>query len=373
MATRVRPRRDRRGHRRLRRRHPRRAARPEGGRGRAAEGARRHVPASGAAFPPRRCSSTRTRSRSRRTPNEWGVAASTARPAHRHAAGAGAQGQDRHRPDQGHRVPVQEEQDRLDQGHRAARRRRRRRGDADDGGTQTLDGAKEIIVATGSTPRSVPGVDDRPHAHHHERRGHPPARRCRSRSSSWAAAPSGVEFASIFSASAARSRSSSCCRAWCPVEDEAVSAELEKSFKKQRHHGAHRHEGDQREGGAPDGVDVEVQALGREDRAARRRRCCSSPRAAARSPTGWAPRRSASRMERGYIKVDELYRTNVPDISAIGDVITMGGPHSAAGARVVGGGHPGGRAPRRARRDAAQLRPRARLHVLRSGDWQRRA
>jgi dihydrolipoamide dehydrogenase len=33
-------------------------------------------------------------------------------------------------------------------------------------------------------------------------------------------------------------------------------------------------------------------------------------------------------MERGYIKVDELYRTSVPNVSAIGDVITLGDtPH----------------------------------------------
>ena len=30
-------------------------------------------------------------------------------------------------------------------------------------------------------------------------------------------------------------------------------------------------------------------------------------------------------MDRGYIKVDELYRTSVPHVSAIGDVITVGG------------------------------------------------
>jgi dihydrolipoamide dehydrogenase len=29
-------------------------------------------------------------------------------------------------------------------------------------------------------------------------------------------------------------------------------------------------------------------------------------------------------MDRGYIKVDELYRTSVPNISALGDVITLG-------------------------------------------------
>jgi dihydrolipoamide dehydrogenase len=30
-------------------------------------------------------------------------------------------------------------------------------------------------------------------------------------------------------------------------------------------------------------------------------------------------------MDRGYITVDELYRTSVPHVSAVGDVITMGG------------------------------------------------
>jgi dihydrolipoamide dehydrogenase len=29
-------------------------------------------------------------------------------------------------------------------------------------------------------------------------------------------------------------------------------------------------------------------------------------------------------MEKGYVKVDDLYRTSVPNVSAIGDVITMG-------------------------------------------------
>jgi dihydrolipoamide dehydrogenase len=33
------------------------------------------------------------------------------------------------------------------------------------------------------------------------------------------------------------------------------------------------------------------------------------------------------KLDRGYVVVDELFRTNVAGISAIGDVITMGGPH----------------------------------------------
>jgi dihydrolipoamide dehydrogenase len=31
-------------------------------------------------------------------------------------------------------------------------------------------------------------------------------------------------------------------------------------------------------------------------------------------------------MEKGYVKVDRQYKTNVPGISAVGDVITLGGP-----------------------------------------------
>ena len=55
--------------------------------------------------------------------------------------------------------------------------------------------------------------------------------------------------------------------------------------------------------------------------------CCSSPRAAGRSPRASDAEALGLKMDRGYIVVDELFRTNVPGISAIGDVITMGGPH----------------------------------------------
>ena len=44
----------------------------------------------------------------------------------RHGPGAFAQGSHRRRPDEGHRVSFQEEQDRLDKGHGAADRQRRR-------------------------------------------------------------------------------------------------------------------------------------------------------------------------------------------------------------------------------------------------------
>ena len=74
---------------------------------------------------------------------------------------------------------------------------------------------------------------DRPQADHHQRRGDPPARRCRSRSPSWAAAPSASSSRRSSAASAARSRSSSCCRGSCRSRTKRSRPSSSKSFKKQ--------------------------------------------------------------------------------------------------------------------------------------------
>ena len=42
--------------------------------------------------------------------------------------------------------------------------------------------------------------------------------------------------------------------------------------------------------------------------------------------TGLGAEEIGLEMEKGYVKVDQMYRTSVPAISAIGDVITLGGP-----------------------------------------------
>jgi dihydrolipoamide dehydrogenase len=112
-----------------------------------------------------------------------------------------------------------------------------------------------------------------------------------------------------------------------PVEDEAVSAELEKSFKKQ---GITVLTGTKVVSAVAgsSGVDVVAQLPNGEER-----RISSELLLVA---TGRAPVTASLgaeavglTMERGYIKVDELYRTSVPHISAIGDVVTIGGkgPH----------------------------------------------
>src|SRR4029077_17378776 len=110
-----------------------------------------------------------------------------------------------------------------------------------------------------------------------------------------------------------------------PVEDEAVSAELEKSFRKQ---------GITSPTGAKvtsakamaDAVDIEAQLA---DGTTKKIRADYLLVATGRGPvtTGLNAEGVGLQMERGYVRVDALYKTNVPGISAIGDVITMGGPH----------------------------------------------
>ena len=107
-----------------------------------------------------------------------------------------------------------------------------------------------------------------------------------------------------------------------PVEDEAVSAELEKSFRKQ---GIKTLTGTKvtRAAAGANGVDIEAQTP---DGQTQKLTADLLLVATGRGPvtTGLGVEQAGIAMEKGYIKVDELYRTSVPNISAIGDVITLG-------------------------------------------------
>ena len=133
------------------------------------------------------------------------------------------------RADQGHRVPVQEKQDRLDQGHGAAGGPGKV--EVFEGDTQTLE-AKEIIIATGSSPRSVP----RHEIDHKRIITSDEAIHLKEVPKSLVIMGSGavgVEFASIYRRFGSEVTIIELLPRLVPVEDEAVSAELEKSFKKQ--------------------------------------------------------------------------------------------------------------------------------------------
>jgi dihydrolipoamide dehydrogenase len=193
-----------------------------------------------------------------------------------------------------------------------------------DGATQTLE-AKDIIVATGSSPRSVPGIEiDHQRIITSDEAIH------------LTAVPKsllimgcgavGVEFASIYRRFGSDVTIIELLPQLVPVEDEAVSAELEKSFKKQ---GIRSLTGTKvtRATVTASGVDVEAQTP---DGQTQKLSAELLLVATGRGPvtTGLGVEDLGLEMERGYIKVDELYRTNLPNVSAIGDVITMGkGPH----------------------------------------------
>ena len=86
---------------------------------------------------------------------------------------------------------------------------------------------------------------DRPQSDHHERRGDSPEGSARPIVILGSGAV-GVEFASIFNRFGSKVTIIELLPRLVPVEDEAVSAELARSFKKQGITALHRHEGDRR-------------------------------------------------------------------------------------------------------------------------------
>jgi len=196
--------------------------------------------------------------------------------------------------------------------------------DVFEGERQTLRARKEIIVATGSAPRGVPGIEiDRQRIITSDE-----AVALREVPKTIVVVGSGavgVEFASIFNRFGSDVTIVELLPRLVPVEDEAVSAELEKSFRKL---GITSHTGAKVSSAKPgaDGVDVGIQ-LG--DGTAKSVRADYVLVATGRGPVtaGLEAERAGLRMEKGYIKVDAMYRTSVPGISAIGDVITIDGPH----------------------------------------------
>jgi dihydrolipoamide dehydrogenase len=196
--------------------------------------------------------------------------------------------------------------------------------DVFEGEKQMLRARKEIVVATGSTPRGVPGIeiDQKRIITSDEAIGLREVPKVIVVMGSGAV---GVEFASIFNRFGSDVTIIELLPRLVPVEDEAVSAELEKSFRKQ---GITSHTGAKVTSAQAnaDGVDVDVQ-LG--DGTTKKIRADYLLVATGRGPvtTGLNAEGVGLQMEKGYIKVDAMYRTNVRGISAIGDVITISGPH----------------------------------------------
>jgi dihydrolipoamide dehydrogenase len=187
-------------------------------------------------------------------------------------------------------------------------------------GKLTLD-AKQIIVATGSEPRSVPGItidhariitsDDAIHL-----------KAVPKTLVIMGSGAVGVEFASIYRRFGSEVTIIELLPRLVPVEDEAISAELEKSFSKQ---GIKSLTGTKvtKATVTSSGVDLEAQGPdGATQKLSAEILLVATGRGAV--TTGLGAEELGIEMDRGYIKVDELYRTSVANVSAIGDVITMG-------------------------------------------------
>jgi dihydrolipoamide dehydrogenase len=193
--------------------------------------------------------------------------------------------------------------------------------DVYEGATQTLRARRDIIVATGSAPRSVPGIQiDRTRIITSDEAIH--LKEVPKAIAIMGSGAVGVEFASIFRRFGSEVSIFELLPRIVPVEDAAVSAELEKSLRKQ---GITAHTGARVTGArvAGDGVDVEAQLA---DGKAAKLHVDYLLVATGRGPvtSGLDPERVGLEMDRGYIKVDPLYRTSAPGVSAIGDVITLG-------------------------------------------------
>ena len=187
---------------------------------------------------------------------------------------------------------------------------------------QTLTAA-QIVIATGSSARSVPGIE---------------IDRKRIITSDEAiflkdvpksivvmgSGPIGVEFATVFKRFGSDVTVVELLPHLVPLEDEAISAELEKSFRRQ---GISFHTSTTVTSAKPgaDSVGIEMTMP---DGTTKKITAEYLLVATGRGPvtTGLGAEEARLKMVKGYIWVDSEFRTSVPNISAVGDVITFDTP-----------------------------------------------
>jgi dihydrolipoyl dehydrogenase len=181
--------------------------------------------------------------------------------------------------------------------------------------------AKHIIVATGSAPRSVPGVSiDRKRIITSDEAIH--LEEVPKSIVILGSGAVGVEFASIFNRFGSKVTVIELLPRLVPVEDEAVSAELARSFRKQ---GITTHTGAKVTGAEVKGAGVTGEAQlanGKHETFKADYLLVATGRGPVTQEVGAAA--VGLELQNGFVKVDSLFRTNVEGISALGDVITFG-------------------------------------------------
>ena len=193
-----------------------------------------------------------------------------------------------------------------------------------EGGTQALTAKKEVIVATGSAARSVPGVkpDGKKIIFSDEAIHLAEVPKTIAIMGSGAV---GVEFASIFRSYGSDVTIIELLPRLVPGEDESISTELAKNFKRRGIKSLTATKVTSAAAGTS-GVDLEMTTG---DGKTQKLSVEILLVATGRGPVteGLGIQAVKLKTDRGFVVVDEMFRTNVPGIAAIGDVITMGGPH----------------------------------------------
>ena len=192
-----------------------------------------------------------------------------------------------------------------------------------EGQKQTLTAKKEIVIATGSTPRSVPGIEiDKKRIITSDEAIH--MKEIPKSIAIMGSGAVGVEFGSIFRRFGSEVTIIELLPRIVPVEDAAVSTELERSFKKQGIKVLTGTKVTSAKSGA-NGVDMEAQTPdGKTVKLSAEYLLVATGRGPVTS--GLGAEEAGLQMERGYIKVDKDFKTSVAGISAIGDVITFDKP-----------------------------------------------
>ncbi len=211
-----------------------------------------------------------------------------------------------------------------------------------DGSTQTIE-TKHIIIATGSAPRLLPGLAvQAPRVVTSDELLE--LQQVPKSMVVLGAGAVGVEFASVFNHFGSEVTVMELLPRIVPIEDEEVSKELARVFKKRkigvmadtRFQSAKVNDGD-----------VEITYTdknGKEGKIS----CETLLVAVGRRPVtdGLGVEGTRVEMERGFIKVDEFYRTGEPNVYAIGDVIpTPQLAHVGAKEGCVAAEHIAGRNP----------------------------